>query len=403
MIIEKSKWYNNADAPVTFMIDDLANVWIDLNGNGKIDLEEDWGHAMKSENSAFRFLEDEILADFPAVKTTFFVPLNRKPLLSDHDYNAHFGPVDETPDLQKFFYDVHNSDRYEAAYHGITHGISGTKERGFVHEWRMYKTLEEALITIAEGREFFKKVFGEYPAGGKYCGYQTNDFSDKSIDKSGFRWWCRKWNRIHVDIPDDERFNIRYFGDNNVIDIPSTIAGNLFSFNPRNFAVNLIKKLLGRSVTTFEDVLNEGYSQLENLLKNNYIISVQEHISPSRTDGKRQITNIVDDKDSLIRIFEYLKDKNIWYATISEIADYFELYQNTSIRMKEGANFEFEYTGRATVHKELTILLSGEDSPFEIESPSGKLLKKEVLINEKKKQYLTNLEIEPGVYKVISQ
>jgi hypothetical protein len=105
----------------------------------------------------------------------------------------------------------------------------------------------------------------------------------------------------------------------------------------------------------------------------------------------------------LKRIFEYLKDKNVWYATVSEIADYFELYQNTSIRMQEDTNFEFEYTGRATEHKELTILLSGEDSPFEIESPSGKLLKKEVLITEKKKQYLTNLEIEPGVYKVISQ
>ena len=49
MQIEVCKWYQNADSPVLFMIDDLANLWVDINGDGKVDLGEDWGYAKDSE------------------------------------------------------------------------------------------------------------------------------------------------------------------------------------------------------------------------------------------------------------------------------------------------------------------------------------------------------------------
>ena len=35
MEIKIAKWYKNANSPVLFMIDDFANVWIDLNNDGK--------------------------------------------------------------------------------------------------------------------------------------------------------------------------------------------------------------------------------------------------------------------------------------------------------------------------------------------------------------------------------
>lgn len=54
------KWKYNADSPVMFMIDDLCNSWVDSNGNGKIDLEEDFGAGMYSENSSMKFLEENI-------------------------------------------------------------------------------------------------------------------------------------------------------------------------------------------------------------------------------------------------------------------------------------------------------------------------------------------------------
>ena len=60
------------------------------------------------------------------------------------------------------------------------------------------------------------------------------------------------------------------------------------------------------------------------MLKVKQIISIQEHISPARTDGKRQILNIFDDEKSLIKIFgSYLKNENVWFATCTEIAKLF--------------------------------------------------------------------------------
>ena len=38
-----NKWKNNADSPVLFLIDDLANKWVDITNDGKIEPEQDWG------------------------------------------------------------------------------------------------------------------------------------------------------------------------------------------------------------------------------------------------------------------------------------------------------------------------------------------------------------------------
>jgi len=39
-------------------------------------------------------------------------------------------------------------------------------------------------------------------------------------------------------------------------------------------------------------------------------------------NGKRQSPNIFDDKESLKAIFKYLKKKNVWYCTGSELAEW---------------------------------------------------------------------------------
>ena len=53
--IKIAKPYNNADFRVLSMIDDFCNKWVDLNGNERVDLGEDWGYAKTMINSSFNF------------------------------------------------------------------------------------------------------------------------------------------------------------------------------------------------------------------------------------------------------------------------------------------------------------------------------------------------------------
>ncbi|MFH0778533.1 MAG: hypothetical protein V2A71_07880, partial [Candidatus Eisenbacteria bacterium] len=300
--IEKARWLNDANSPVVLMVDDFANVWIDLDGNGIVDPGEDWGHALDSPNSAFSLLNEHVLRHFPEVKTTFFVPLAVVPLLKRFPYRAHFGPINENETTISFFRSVGRDERFEIAYHGLTHGISGNRTEDFSHEWEAYRSLDEALATIEKGRALFREVFGEYPRGGKYCGYKRNEFSEESIDKSGFLWWCREWDRGREDVRDETRFDTRYFGVNAVIDVPSTVHGSIFN-PPRK---GLPGRWLGKRT-----VLRRAKRQLDQLLEKKLVIGIQEHTSPARVDGKRQTPNVHDDREGLRLMFEHLNTKNV--------------------------------------------------------------------------------------------
>ncbi len=70
--IRISKWFNGADSPVVLMIDSLANLWFDLNGNGRLDPGEDWGYWRDAPNSSFYFLRKTLVDKFPEVKITYF-------------------------------------------------------------------------------------------------------------------------------------------------------------------------------------------------------------------------------------------------------------------------------------------------------------------------------------------
>lgn len=74
------------------------------------------------------------------------------------------------------------------------------------------------------------------------------------------------------------------------------------------------------------------------LLDNKLVISIQEHMAPSRDDGRRQAPNIIDDKYSLLHLFNYLKTKNVWYCTGSELADYVYLRDHIEIQVNEKKN-----------------------------------------------------------------
>ncbi|GLI56922.1 hypothetical protein PM10SUCC1_24360 [Propionigenium maris DSM 9537] len=342
MKIKVCKWKNNAKSPVMFMVDDLANVWVDLSGNGKIDRGEDWGYAKYEENSSITFLEEEILNQFPDVKVNFYVPVGKRiGMVRDSDIYMYSNPINENKSTIEFFRSLNNDSRYELSYHGLTHGEVYNKPEDQKQEWECYSSLNEALETIDAGKAIFREVTGEYPKGGKYCGYTKGKYGDESIDKSNFLWWNRNLNYINVKkyCGDDDNkitnFDIKIFGENNVIDIPSTLGGDIFNTKSSSRIKTVVKRIL----KFYMEI--KGKKEIDFLLKNNLVISIQEHISPARDDGKVQTPNIFDDKESLIKIFKYLKDKNVWYCTGTELAKYVSVRDKIKIVKKNNNSFAF--------------------------------------------------------------
>lgn len=257
MKIEICKWFQNASSPVLLMIDDLANVWVDANGNGQVDLEEDWGYAKDSEESGYRYLKQVILKDYLDVKVTFFTPVGvRVGMIENPSVKSISKMINCDIETKKFFKSVNENSKNEIAYHGTTHGNVGDTLYNFIQEWELFNSLPEAIAQVNKGQEVYKDVFGDNPRGGKYCGYKTNEFSDKSIDMTGFFWWCRYWNRGLIedkncsiggtDLNPLTNLDIKTFGSNNVIDIPSTLNGGLFTriFNPNIKTLKGIAKVV---------------------------------------------------------------------------------------------------------------------------------------------------------------
>ena len=355
-----AKWLHNADSPVMLMVDDFTNVWVDANGNGRVDLEEDWGHALDAPGSAFEFLRDKVLADCPRARVTFFTPMARAPFARTSKCPAHFGPINEDERTAAFFRAVHRDPRFEVAYHGLTHGVPGNRTEDFVQEWVAYNSLEEALETIKKGKKIYFEVFGEEPAGGKYCGYERNSFSDESIDRSGFLWWCRRWDRGEAAPREVERFDVRRFGQHRVLDIPSTVFGAMFN-RPRG----LVGRVLGGKAA-----LRRGVDELDHLLRHRLVVSIQEHISPARPDGRRQTPNIFDDRESLKLIFDYLADKNVWYCTGTELAEY--VYCRDNVRLVQNEQgFTLGLPAGRDIKRRLVSVVADREHVKQIVTPAG--------------------------------
>ena len=422
LIIEVCKWLNDASSPVLFFVDDLSNVWVDVNNNGKVDPGEDWGYAKNGENSSFKFLNEVILKDFSNIKTTFFVPVGiRSGIIENSNIFSVSKMINCDDETKSFFKNLNDDNRYEIAYHGTTHGRAGKTKYDFKQEWELYSSIEEAVDAVNKGIEVYKDVFGSYPEGGKYCGYVSNIYSDESIEKCGFMWWCRYWNRGlsydnscligGCDFNPYTNFDIKTFGNENneilhihnehgpavdkkegnteisqaysnsinkieknegrtVVDIPTTLAGNLFT-GLLNINKKTVKGILKIALKDY--LIRKKIEEMGFLLDNKLVISIQEHIAPARNDGARQKPNIFDDRESLFIIFNYLKDKNVWYCTGTELAEYY--------LTRTGADFEFidscafiiknaeKYLGKF-------ISIKTDDNHINLKTPDNQVIKK---------------------------
>lgn len=392
------KWYNDADSPVLLMIDDLANTWVDTNHNGSVDEGEDWGYFKNEEYSSFRFLNEKILNLYPKVKVTFFVPVGtRAGMLVDPLFPQISKPINSDDESKQFFRSVHEYPHFELAYHGTTHGTAGHHAVDFVQEWAAFNSVDEAVDTVRMGMTIFEDAIGEHPRGGKYCGYTSNVYSDESINETGFTWWCRYWNRGISEGVEDmtcgsdnnplTNFDVKRFGSNSVIDIPSTVNGELLNGLYRNDPTvkGRMKRILRKPLQYWK------LRQIAYLLKHRLVISVQEHMAPSRDDGKRQNPNIIDDRESLLAIFRYLENKNVWYCTGSELANYVNLRDHVEI------NFQGEHT--FTLKHETAFANQTMSLKFEEEDLFQILLPNQSLVRVQGK--VVNLPVIKGEYTMI--
>lgn len=374
--IYKTKWFNDHDSPVMLMIDDFSNAWNSQNGSGRADFGGDWGGMLKAEGSSFMFLRKNLLDRYPEVKTAFFAVLGRIGPFIETTPFTFSESFDHMAKSKTFLKEIQFNYNFEIAYHGYQHGIPGKKKKDFVQEWESFTTVEGAIQENNKGRDLYKSMLGKYPEGGKYGGWRYNDKADKSISSSGFLWWCRDWMPRDTDNSIlDAYYEPQYFGDTFVVAIPSTVHGH-----------NWRKK------------------QVDTLLKKRQIISIEEHIGKIKPGCQDQTPNIFDDVKELNQLFAYLRKKNVWYATGTEVADYFVGYTNSIIYDVKKDSFKIEYDGRAS-NPIITLLvdcscLCSDEKPFvEVTLPNEiTLARQQYEYNRKGSVHKVHIPVQTGEY-----
>lgn len=387
MEITKAKWFNNACSPVVLMIDDLNNLWFDFNKRGHPGKGEDWGYWRDEPSSAFSFLKANFIDIFPETKVTFFTVVGN-PIICNYIYGrVYSGRINENPESAQFFNDLHHAPNFEIAYHGLTHGV--VRNGKYMHEWDSFRSLEEALRNIEIGQDICYSAFGEKLNGGKYPGYTSNTYSDESIDKSAFLWWCRNWTygEFLAGERDYSLLEMKTFGKNDVVDFPSTV-------NPSICCKNTLIKVARRLVRNPEYLLRK---YMISLLNNRQVISIQEHSGAVKANGIRQAPNIIDDIRTIKNIYSFLRSQDVWHATCSDISNYYLAFTHTDIEIVEDGSFKLRYTGRP-VKPWLTLLFEGIDF-VQIISPTGKIYLNKTYPKMAKYE-LVNIEVENGYYQI---
>lgn len=382
LLVAKAQWRDNADSPVCLMIDDFANAWHDTNKNEVMDIGEDWGAGLDKATSAFDFLNRNILIPFPEACVTLFTvmgPINSFDRASPFTFAQR---IDATPQSTAFFTKIHRHKHYEIAFHGYDHGTAGNENTPHVQEWANISSVDQSFEKIRRGTQIYEQVFGEKPRGGKTGAYYMNRYIEESLSDYGFFWWCRDWTPKNLTKRGSSLLCApKMFGAHGVIDLPSTINGRVWYRR-----------------------------QVENLLQDRQIISIQEHISPSGAGTRHIRPNIIEDYRSLQKIYKFLRTKNVWHATMGEIAEYIDAYYYTQIHDATKDSFKLRYTGNLDTPI-LTLLIDpfclyqDNGTPrhgfLRISLPDGSILAGQQYRYDKELDYyLVTLPVQNGTYQV---
>jgi hypothetical protein len=348
LVVEKASWLRDACSPVMLSIDDLANAWHNRSGGSRWEHGGDWGAGRWEADSVLRFIEDRLLRDYPEVKITFFTVAGPISSYTRHQPFSYSAPLDATDASSRFFRSLAEDGRFELAYHGFDHGTAGARTEDFRQEWLGFASVEAAVEQTRRGLDIFSRATGIVPRGGKWGGWEYNEFAEPALDHLGFLWWCRDWAPRDTDgRVSDGYYEPQLFGSNRVIALPTTVHGRLWDRR-----------------------------QIDTLLARRQLIAIEEHIAPIRPDGLTQTPNIVDDLDDVKALLSYLRRKNVWYATGSEIADYLAAREHTHVHDVALDRFCLQYEGRAaspmlTLRIDSGALCGATESSIDLMLPDG--------------------------------
>lgn len=365
MEVSIARWFDNHQCASVLMIDDLSDAYIGVYPES---WKNDWGNLCDQPGSAWRFLEEHLLAAFPEIRITFFVPYARHNVVNENaPFETRKYGVGERAEFSAFLRKL-AALGHEIAHHGSNHGryidpANVSTYRNFVHEWELFDDEEEGIEVTRRGIELFREHAGIDVVGGKYCGYRQRDNSAAIIDACGFEYWCSGVNFLSGDA------GVGYFGRHSVLDFPTNFPGNAFvrlSYRTGNLRKDRRKKLT-RFLQPFYNI--GQYRALDALCDAGEIISVQEHISPATSSGLTQSANIVSDMASLHRLYRHLRGRSVWHANCRDIARYARLRDGTTLVMDDD-RLTLRYTGTPLAEAcELSLVAT---DPFELVAGDGR-------------------------------
>ena len=317
-MISKAKWFLDKTSPIIFGIDDITN----SKCQSRFLREQcDCGYLGLGDGGLYNYFVNYLLNKYPEIRVTYFLVMNSHSTYLD---NGKTGSIYNNDDFLKLLNSIlGRSD--EIAYHGHNHGYSNTTlmDRKWCREFEQYSP-DEYFNIIKNDLNLFKKRFDYQILGGRTPCYSFREDLVGGLIDLKFRWWSFDFK------PFTNNISLKY-GDDKIIEMPSNISGDAFIYGG-NAIKSKIKHLL-------------NIVKIEKMMKSRYVISIAEHFMNARPDGKRQTPNVYDDINSLDFLFGYLRNKDVWYATFSECANYYESYNNTDILDMGDGVFEIKYKG----------------------------------------------------------